>query len=171
LEFKNTAKMFLQNNSVKTYLQKKTTKKSKPKKICIFLIMFLGVSRWGEFKNTIKKISNKYLTNSVTFLASEEPTNHVKVRHFFLRAPCAQKQGTGSFGFQLLWGWRGLIYTPGCLLSRAAHSAEAKCLRFFFGPEAPGLRSAPTTIFLRAAASASAHPHAGPDRSSRTSMG
>jgi hypothetical protein len=30
-----------------------------------------------------KKISKKSLTNPGTFLASEEPTNHVKVRRFF----------------------------------------------------------------------------------------
>jgi hypothetical protein len=35
-----------------------------------------------------KKNSHKNLTNPGTFLASEEPTNHPKVRKLFLSAPC-----------------------------------------------------------------------------------
>jgi hypothetical protein len=54
------------------------------------LITFLGVSRCsvrGVQKHD-KKISGKNLTDPGTFLASEEPTNHVGARHFFFSAPC-----------------------------------------------------------------------------------
>jgi hypothetical protein len=44
-----------------------------------FFITFLGDSRRGEFKNTIKKLTKKLISPG-TFLAPEEPTNHPKVR-------------------------------------------------------------------------------------------
>ena len=40
-----------------------------------------------------KKNSKKNLTNPGTFLASEEPTNHVGARRFFLSAPCLVSPG------------------------------------------------------------------------------
>jgi hypothetical protein len=52
-------------------------------------ITFFGRFSMREFKNTTKKLT-KNLTSPDTFLASEEPTNHPKVRqpsHLFLRAP------------------------------------------------------------------------------------
>jgi hypothetical protein len=51
----------------------------------IFLITFLGVSRWGVQKHDKK--SQKKLTSPGTFLASEEPTNRVGARHFCFECP------------------------------------------------------------------------------------
>jgi hypothetical protein len=66
---------------------KKSTKKSKT---VFFSISFNHV--FGRFsvrgvQKHDKKISEKNLTNPGTLLASEEPTNHVGVRHLFFEAP------------------------------------------------------------------------------------
>jgi hypothetical protein len=49
----------------------------------LFFITFFGRFSVGGVQKHDKKISEKNLTNPGTFLAPEEPTNHVKVRHFF----------------------------------------------------------------------------------------
>jgi hypothetical protein len=58
---------------------KKSTKNPKPFFLDCF-ITFFGVSRREELKNT-KKSRLKNLVSPGTFLAAEEPTNHVEVRH------------------------------------------------------------------------------------------
>jgi hypothetical protein len=68
-------------NGIENILQKNRPKNPKPIFSRFLFITFLGVSR--------QKISKPNLTNPGTFLASEEPTNHVGARHFFLSAPCS----------------------------------------------------------------------------------
>jgi hypothetical protein len=91
--------VFLSDGSSKT-LQKtfdkkivsKTFYKKIDKKIPnrFFSIFFYHV--FGRFsvrgvQKHDKKISEKNLTSPGTFLASEEPTNHVGARHFFFECP------------------------------------------------------------------------------------
>ena len=62
-----------------------TNKSTKQSQTDFFSILFYHV--FGRFsvrgvQKHDKKISGKNLTNPGTFLASEEPTNHVGVRHF-----------------------------------------------------------------------------------------
>jgi hypothetical protein len=94
--------VFLCDGSSKTSQKtfyKKIVSKSFYKKIDknsqtdFFSVLFHHV--FGRFsvrgvKKHDKKISQKNLTNPGTFLASEEPTNHVGVRHFFFECPLSQ---------------------------------------------------------------------------------
>jgi hypothetical protein len=62
---------------------KKSTKKSKTDFFSICFYHIFGRFSVREVQKHDKKISKKNLTNPGTFLAPEEPTNQVKVRHFF----------------------------------------------------------------------------------------
>jgi hypothetical protein len=76
----------LQKTFFKQIVSKSFSKKSTKKpKTDFFSILFYHV--FGRFsvrgvQKHDKQISKKNLTNPGTFLAPEEPTNHVKVRHF-----------------------------------------------------------------------------------------
>jgi hypothetical protein len=50
-----------------------------------------------------KKISPKKMTNPGTFLASEEPTNHVGARHFVFECPFALRSPRWAGGW--VGGW------------------------------------------------------------------
>jgi hypothetical protein len=63
--------------------QKKSTKKSKTDFFSIFFYHVFGRFSVRGVQKHDKKISEKKLTSPGTFLASEEPINHPKVRHFF----------------------------------------------------------------------------------------
>jgi hypothetical protein len=79
-EFMNTTKNVLQKNRIEKFLQK-STKKSKT---VFFSISFLS-RFWaflGEGSLKTRKNLEKNQTSPGTFLASEEPTNHVKARRF-----------------------------------------------------------------------------------------
>jgi hypothetical protein len=60
-----------------------------------FYHVFGRFSVRGVQKHDIKA-SQKNLTNLGTFSASEEPTNHVGVRHFFFECPLKQMGGEGG---------------------------------------------------------------------------
>jgi hypothetical protein len=62
---------------------KKSTKKSKTDFFSIFFYHVFGRFSVRGVQKHEKKISKKNLTSPGTFLASEEPTNHPKARHFF----------------------------------------------------------------------------------------
>jgi hypothetical protein len=83
---KHYKKRFTKTNR-RNVFTKTSTKNPKPIFSRFCFITFLGVSQWGELKKHDKKISHKNLTSPGTFLASEEPTNHPKVRKLFLSAP------------------------------------------------------------------------------------
>jgi hypothetical protein len=78
---KTPQKAFQQKNDVNSFNQKHRP----PEKSSICFLMFLHVSRQGEFKNSKQKIP-KNICDRGTFLASEQPTNHVKVRPFLFGA-------------------------------------------------------------------------------------
>jgi hypothetical protein len=99
--------VFLSDGSSKTQqktVYKKVVSKSVYKKIDkkpqnrIFLDFVNHVYAWaflgeGRSKTRFLKKSKKNLTSLGTFLASKEPTNHVKVRRFvFLRVPCPARK-------------------------------------------------------------------------------
>ena len=67
----------------KKRFSKKSTKKSKTDFFSIFFYHVFGRFSVRGVQKHDKKVSEKNLTNPGTFLAPEEPTNHVKVRHFF----------------------------------------------------------------------------------------
>jgi hypothetical protein len=83
---KHYKKCFTKKSCRKVF-QKKRPKKSKTDffSICFYHV-FGRFSVRGAQKHD-KKTSKKNLTNPGTFLAPEEPTNHVKVRHFFFECP------------------------------------------------------------------------------------
>jgi hypothetical protein len=62
---------------------KKSTKKSQTDFFSIFFYHVFGRFSVRGVQKHDKKISGKNLTSPGTFLASEEPTNHVGARHFF----------------------------------------------------------------------------------------
>jgi hypothetical protein len=66
---------------------KQIDKKSKTDFFSILVYHVFGRFLVRGVQKHDKKISPKNLTNPGTFLASEEPTNHPKARHFFLSAP------------------------------------------------------------------------------------
>jgi hypothetical protein len=68
---------------------KKSTKKSKTDFFSIFFYHVFGRFSVRGVQKHEKKISKKNLTSPGTFLASEEPTNHPKARHFFFLVPLA----------------------------------------------------------------------------------
>jgi hypothetical protein len=73
----------------KKRFSKKSTKKPKTNLFSIFFYHVFGRFSVRGVQKHDKKISKKNLTSPGTFLAPEEPTNHVKVRHFFFfSAPC-----------------------------------------------------------------------------------
>jgi hypothetical protein len=75
----------------------KTIDKKIPNRFSLFfLITFLVFGRFSVrgVEKRIKK-SPKKLTSPGTFLAPEEPTNHVGVRQFFFSAPCRHGQPKG----------------------------------------------------------------------------
>jgi hypothetical protein len=77
-------KTVYKTNRVEKVFTKKSTKK------LFFLLRFwafLGERSLIKFNKHDKKISHKNLTSPGTFLASEEPTNHPKVRRFFFECP------------------------------------------------------------------------------------
>jgi hypothetical protein len=67
---------------VEKFLQKNRPKNPKPIFFDFFNHVFGRFSVRGVQKHD-KKNLGKNLTNPGTFLASEEPTNHVGARHFF----------------------------------------------------------------------------------------
>jgi hypothetical protein len=75
-------KTFYKQNVSKSF-SKKTTKNPKPTFSRFFLYRVFGRFSVRGVQKHDKKISKKNLTSPGTFLAPEEPTNHVKVRHFF----------------------------------------------------------------------------------------
>jgi hypothetical protein len=83
---KTQQKTFYKKNRVEKFLQKNRQKIQNPFFLDLFYRVFGRFSVRAVQKHD-KKISHKKLTNPGTFLASEEPTNHPKVRHFFLSAP------------------------------------------------------------------------------------
>ena len=94
--------MFLSDGSSKTQqktFDKKIVSKTFYQKIDKkipnrFFLDFLLSRFWaflgeGSSKTRFKKIGGGGLTSPGTFLASEEPTNHVGVRRFFFWVPCS----------------------------------------------------------------------------------
>jgi hypothetical protein len=75
-------KNVLQKNRVEKFFKKIDQKIHNRLFLDFFNHVFGRFSVRGVQKHD-KKISKKNLTNPGTFLAPEEPTNHVKVRHFF----------------------------------------------------------------------------------------
>jgi hypothetical protein len=71
---KTLQKTFYKKHRVEKFLQKIRPKVQNQIFLELFFITFLGVSRRGEFKNTIKKISEKNVDPS-PFLASDPPTH------------------------------------------------------------------------------------------------
>jgi hypothetical protein len=78
-------KTFYKKNRVEKFLQKNRQKIQNRFFLDFFYHVFGRFSVRGVEKHD-KKISPKNLTNPGTVLASEEPTNHPKARHFFLSA-------------------------------------------------------------------------------------
>jgi hypothetical protein len=92
---------------VRKHYIKRFTKKSTKIQNRFFLNFFSHV--FGRFsvrgvQKHDKKISQKNLTNPGTFLASEEPTNHPKVRQFFFECPLGWRRPVAGVGTQLIDG-------------------------------------------------------------------
>jgi hypothetical protein len=83
---KTLQKTFYKKNRVEKFLQKKRPKIQNRFFLYFFNHVFGRFSVRGVNKHD-KKISQKNLTSPGTFLASEEPTNHPKVRQFFFGVP------------------------------------------------------------------------------------
>jgi hypothetical protein len=80
---KTLPKTFYKKNRVEKFLQQKSTEKQKKQDFFLdSFITFLGVSRWGEFKNTIKKYRGEK-SDPGPFLASDPPTHHGGHRFVF----------------------------------------------------------------------------------------
>jgi hypothetical protein len=73
----------LTKKSCRKPFTKKSTKKSQTDFFSIFFYHVFGRFSVRGVQKHEKKISKTNLTNPGTFLASEEPTNHVGARHFF----------------------------------------------------------------------------------------
>ena len=83
---KHYKKRFAQTIVSKSFY-KKIDQKSKTDFFSIFFYHVFGRFSVRGVQKHEKKISKKNLTSPGTFLASEEPTNHVGVRHFFFECP------------------------------------------------------------------------------------
>jgi hypothetical protein len=79
-------KKVLQKKSCRKVFTKKSTRSPKPTFSRFLFITFLGVSRQGEFKNTIKKY-RKNKSDPSPFLASDPPTHYGGHRFFFIGGP------------------------------------------------------------------------------------
>jgi hypothetical protein len=79
----------LTKKSSRKLFTKKSTKNPKPifSRFSFFFYHVFGRFSVRGVQKHDKKISKKNLTSPGTFLASEEPTNHVGVRHFFFECP------------------------------------------------------------------------------------
>jgi hypothetical protein len=80
-------KTFLQNKIASKSFYKTIDKKPKTDFFSICFINFFGRFSVRGVKKHDKKNAHKNLTSPGTFLASEEPTNHPKVRTCVLSAP------------------------------------------------------------------------------------
>jgi hypothetical protein len=83
-EFKNTTTNILQKNSVEKFLQKNRQNNPNPMFSWFSFITFLGVSRWGEFKKTIKKYQKNISDPGLFWPLTHLPTTGV-TEPFFCR--------------------------------------------------------------------------------------
>jgi hypothetical protein len=88
-EIKNTTKNMLQNKSWRKGFTKKSTKNPKP----IFLGFIYHIFERSSVRGvqTHDKNWGGNLTSPGTFFASEEPINHVEVRHFLFKGPLRKR--------------------------------------------------------------------------------
>jgi hypothetical protein len=105
---KTLQKNVLQTKIVSKSFYKKIDKQSKTDFFSIFLITFWAFLGEGSSKTRFKKNSQTKLTNPGTFLASEEPANHPKVRKKKMSAPWCLLVLHNRL---LPWRWEGDLAT------------------------------------------------------------